>query len=261
VVVLAQGYQWEDLIEVCKSLGIETVELQHGVIYPFHAAYSYEGDSRKKENFADYVLIWGDYWKSDVEYPISKNNVISVGFPYLESKKDSYPEVAKKRQIIFISQGNIGEPLSRFAVALNEEPNLDYGILYKLHPQEQIRWKEKYPWLASSAIEVVDSKRITLHELFAESMIQVGVCSTALFEGLVYGLQTYVVDAACVELMDSLVEQGVVEKVSTPEELLKCIREHDESKPLDVEQFFRKNAVENIMSFLDNLCQHSDDVF
>lgn len=253
VVMLAQGYQWEDLIEVSKSLGIKTVELQHGIINPFHVAYSYSGISRKKETFADYLLSWGDHWKSIVEYPISKKHVVSTGFPYIEMKRSSYSMDIKKKQILFISQGLSGDRISEFAVALSKSPEIDYRIVYKLHPLERVGWKKNYPELVTSDVVVIDNLDVRLHDLFAESVIQVGVCSTALYEGLVFGLHTYLIDAPGIEIMAPLIEGGFVEKVSTPDELVKCIRECNISKQFDAEVFFKKNAVENIISFLRNL--------
>jgi len=253
IVVLAQGYYWEDMIEACRLLGIKTVELQHGVIYQYHAAYSYEGHSRRKDQFADYILLWGDYWKSSVVFPIPEERSVSVGFPYLESKRNSLSGIEKKRQILFISQGNIGVKLSEFAVAVSETISREYKIVYKLHPQEQMDWREKYPWLVSSSIEVVDPSKITLHELFAESEIQVGVCSTALFEGLAFGLRTYVLDASCVELMNPIIEKGIVKKVSSPEEFSRDINRDSNMSSFNINLVFKDHATENIISFLRGL--------
>jgi hypothetical protein len=254
VVVVGQGYNRADFLEACKSLRIKIVELQHGAIYPFHPGYSY-GTDKKIDTFVDYILLWGDYWKNDVNFPISDNNVISTGFPYLENKLRELQEIPKKKQILFISQPNISEILSEFAIALGNDPAFDYKIVYKLHPRELVGWRRGLPLLVTSNVEVADPENKTLHELFAESIIQVGVCSTALFEGLAFGLQTYMVDAQCVEVMDSLFKTGMAKKVSTPEELKKLINEDKDLEQLDLKYFFRKNSVENIVSFLGDLCQ------
>lgn len=255
VVVLAQGYLWEDMIEACKELGIKTVELQHGLIYPMHVAYSFQGDSKKKETFADYLLVWGNYWKSSVEYPIPIDRVVNVGFPYIESKKDSHTNVGRKRQALFISQGDIGDVLSKFAVALSNSPDLDFDILYKFHPLEQSGWKERYPWLAASRVHIVDTEEVTLHELFIECMVQVGVCSTALVEGLAFGLPTYILEAKCAELMQPYIDRGVMKKIASPDELIEDIRNGTGIMQFDADEFFKANAVENIVSFLNSLCR------
>ncbi|MHA2424850.1 MAG: hypothetical protein ACXAEF_08685 [Candidatus Thorarchaeota archaeon] len=249
IVIFAQSYGWEDLIEASKSLGIPTAELQHGIIGPYQPGYSFAG-KRKKDTFTDYLFSWGDYWNEVAPLPIPPENVITVGFPYINMKKESYSDISKKKQILFISQYTIGERLSRFAAELSEIPELDYDIVYKLHPQELSLWRESYPWLAESRVKVIDQPAAVLHELFAESSISVGVYSTAVYEGLAFGLRTFLVDSPGIELMSPLLESEHVNKVSTPNEMMEYIIGSKSSKKLDVEFFFKVNATENIISFL-----------
>lgn len=258
IAILVQGYNREDIIEACKLEGVPSAELQHGVIHPQHIAYSFAGESRTKEMFTDYLLLWGDHWKSGVEFPIPIENAISVGFPYLDLKRGEISTTSRKKQILFISQAIIGKVLSKFAVSLNNEIGREYSILYKLHPRECASWKERYPELAASDIQVIDNPGIRLHSLFPECSIQVGVCSTAIYEGLFFGLESYVVDAQCVETMQSLLQQGLVTKVSTPEELVGMIKDHGKSSKHDVSCFFQENSIERIKAFLDRFI-HSEN--
>ncbi|MHA2150169.1 MAG: hypothetical protein ACXACG_09715 [Candidatus Thorarchaeota archaeon] len=253
VVIFAQSYGWEDLIEASKSLGIYTAELQHGIISPFQPGYSFVGEFRKKESFTDYLFSWGEYWNSVTEMPIPLENVISVGFPYINMKKESYSNIPKKKQILFISQYTIGEQLSKFAADLSKIPELEFEIVYKLHPQELSQWRESYPWLEASNVRVIDQPEAVLHELFAESTLLVGVYSTAIYEGLAFGLQTFLVDAPGIELMTPLLESEHAKKVSSPEGLMEYIVGSKGAKALDVDFFFKSDAVANIISFLKNL--------
>jgi hypothetical protein len=255
VVVLAQGYLWEDTIEACKLLGIPSVELQHGVISPFAIAYSYEGPFRKKETFTDYLLVFGDYWKSCAQYPIPNNRVISVGFPYFENRRKEYSKIAKKKQIVFISQDTVGAVLSRVASDLSKLKDFDYNIVYKLHPQECERWREKYPWLVTSDVRVVDEPNVLLYEIFAESMIQVGVYSTALYEGLGFSLRTYIFDIPGAIYSKPLYETGLAKKVNSVEDLASCIMSDKLRDPFDLKYLFKPNSVNNIISFLNRFLQ------
>jgi hypothetical protein len=250
VVVMVQGYVREDIIEACKIQGVSCVELQHGVIHPQHLGYTFAGESRSKEMFPDHLLLWGDHWKSGVEFPIDNGHIVSVGFPYLDMKKREIAAVSEGRKILFISQGTIGSTLSRYAVALSKEIGKEYSILYKLHPRECIGWREQYPELAASDVKVLDNPGERLHGLFPYCSIQIGVCSTAIYEGLAFGLQSYLVDAPCIEIMSSLLERGLATKVSTPEELVGLIRENGRPKHNDVRYYFQENALENIKAFL-----------
>ncbi len=255
VVVLAQGYAWEDLIETCKSLGITSVELQHGMISPNDVAYSYSGENRTKETFADYLIVWGDHWKSITVWPLREDHVVSAGFPYLDDKKNSYLETVKKKQILFISQETTGRVLSRFALELSQVQDLDHEIVYKLHPRERYDWKQRYPWLIDSDVRVVEKKRAVLYDLFAESAAVVGVYSTAIIEGLAFGLPTYLVTAPGLEHMRTLLEAGVLEEVSSVEELLQHISTSEGAGLFRTDHFFKPNATVNITSFLIGLVQ------
>ena len=77
-----------------------------------------------------------------------------------------------------------------------------YQVIYKLHQGELVGWKEKFPWLDSSGITVIDHDRCNLYALLAESRIQIGVCSTALYEGMAFGCATYCLDLPGVEIME-----------------------------------------------------------
>ena len=77
IVVVVVGYGKEDLIEACRSLDIPTIELQHGVISPYHPGYSYP--DRSKKFFPDYLLTFGDYWIDAADYPLEKERILSVG--------------------------------------------------------------------------------------------------------------------------------------------------------------------------------------
>ncbi|MHA1638177.1 MAG: hypothetical protein ACTSUB_09215 [Candidatus Thorarchaeota archaeon] len=259
IVVFTQSYGREDLIEACRSLGVNTAELQHGIINPFHAGYSFKGANKTKKNYPDYVLTWGDYWNTVTELPIPPENAISVGFPYFNIKRETYSSIPKKNQILFISQYTIGEKLSKFAADLSLISELDFEIVYKLHPQELSQWRESYPWLAASRTRVIDKPEAVLHELFAESTILVGVYSTAIYEGLAFGLQTFLVDAPGVELMTPLLESKHVKKVTSPAELMEYIDRNMVANALDVEYFFKSNAIKNIISFLKKLTIDEDD--
>ena len=255
VVVVVVSYGKEDFIEACKCLRIPVVELQHGLIGPLHVGYAYQGEQRSKQTFPDYLLVFGDYWVNCTEYPIGRNRIISVGYPFLEEERKKYARTPRTRQILILSQGSIGEVLSKFALELSQTRDLDYEILYKLHPLECKGWEKKYPWLLSSNVKVIDTQEATLYELFAGSTIQVGVYSTTLYEGLTFGLQTYVLDAPGFEYMLPLLETGLVHRVSSVEELLRSINSRKSARAFDTEYFFKANAVANISSFLNGLIQ------
>jgi hypothetical protein len=246
------SYGKETFVEACKFLGIPVVELQHGVINKYHLGYSFPGTSRIKRTFPDYLFVFGDFWKQVAEYPIEKERIFSVGYPYLESEIKKYPAVKKQNQILFISQGTIGREMSRFACELSERENFPYSIAYKLHPGEYSRWRSEYPWLVKPKVRVVDNDEFPLYRLFAESKIQIGVHSTAIFEGLKYGLRTFLLDLPGVEYMDYLIEKHVATMVTSVDDLIEKLQKGKSSRiPMDF--FFKPNSLDNIIKALDEL--------
>ncbi|MHA1218456.1 MAG: hypothetical protein ACTSO5_07210 [Candidatus Heimdallarchaeaceae archaeon] len=252
LVLVVCSYGKEDFIEACKTLNIPTAELQHGVINKHHVGYSYDMRTAKKATFPDYFLSFGDYWRDVVKYPIDKDKIVSVGFPELEDKRNKLTKRKKKKQILFISQPTSGTRISKFAAELNKEKHFQYEIIYKLHPNEFASWQEDYPWLLDKGIKVIGQKDKNLYELFAESEIQIGVNSTAIFEGLGFGLKTLILDFFGIEYMEDLLESGLAKKVSSVKDLMKIIHK-DDFKKIENDHFFKSNSLMNMNSVLKEI--------
>jgi len=250
VAVIVVSYGKETFIEACQEKDIQVVELQHGIIHSGHFGYSYPG-SRTKETFPDYLFVWGDFWKESVDYPIPDDRVIPVGYPYLGQSVERYAGVPTRDQILFISQGTIGEQLSKFALRVHNHPDVEHDIAYKLHPGEYDRWKDEYPWLVDAGFEVVDEPEPPLYQLFAQSSAQVGVSSTAVYEGLCFGLETYVYDCGDSHALRSLIKQGFATEVSCNNELALTLGKDDVQ--FRREQFFEPNATKNICKEIEKI--------
>lgn len=249
VVLLVVSYDRETFVEACQRQGVPTVELQHGVVSHQHLGYAYPGE-RTKRTFPDYLLTFGEFWTDTVSFPLGEDRIYPVGYPYLESRLSEY-DTRSDDSVVFISQGTIGAGLSRFALEVAERrPDLD--IVYKLHPGEYGRWMDDYPWLVDAPFTVVGADGPELYDLFADAATQVGVYSTALYEGLCFDLDTYVVDLPGNSYMDALVARGAATRVSSPAELLDDMS-NENSVHVDTDEFFRPNALSNIEAALSEI--------
>lgn len=227
VCVLVRSYGKETFVEACRERDIPTVELQHGALSEYHFGYSFPGD-RTKAAFPDYFFAFGDHFRSLADYPIPPENVRSVGYPYLEAtleKFDSGRRSTTQREpahdcVLFLSQGTVGEQLSKLAVALSTHDSFDGEIIYKHHPREYESWTDHYPWLVDADLRVVDSDSPSLYELFDTATVQVGVYSTTLYEGLAFGLQTFLLDMDRLEFVRDIVEAGWAHVIDSPDELV-----------------------------------------
>ena len=252
-------YNMDSMIinEIAKREGIRTVELQHGNIYNSHVSYQYNTKSKIKQ-LPDEIWLLSEYWRSVVNVPLEDKYLVPVGFPYLEKQicwyKKNFQKQERVKTILFLSQGTIGKQLSEFAVDFVEHYMDDgYRVIYKLHPGEISIWKEKYVELSScEKIEVIDNRDIDLYRLFVQSDIQVGVYSTAIYEGIGFGLDTYICDLPYAEEMEKLYQDGYAEFVRNPEELMKKVRNKMASNNLNKE-FWTSDSISKIKKRIDDI--------
>jgi hypothetical protein len=233
----------ETFTEACQLEDVPVVELQHGVINRYHTGYSFPYE--EKNVFPDYFFSFGEFWSDSVDLPIPEDHVYSVGYPYLESESKRYEDVEEKDQILFISQPNIGEELSRFAVELSDCKEYKKDIVYKFHPGET----SEYPWLKRNDITCITDE-VPLYQLFAESTSQVGVNSTALYEGLQFDLSTYVLETTGHEYMQYLIENNYAALVQSTEEL---INKNETKRDIDKGYFFEDNPLQKFESAIEEV--------
>ena len=236
VLVLVVGYGHEPLIEAARERGIPVVELQHGVIYPYHLGYTFP--SAPKATFPDHLLTFGRFWVDATCYPIPRERVRSVGYPAFDAARSAF----RRRpgpEILFVSQLAVGEHLSRMAAELARGTSAP--IVYKLHPGETHGWAERYPWLREARIQVVDDPGQPVYDLFATAKAQVGVFSTALYEGLGLGVPTVVAQLPGWEAAEPLVNLGYAQAAADASELEAATR--GPAGPVDADVFFEPGGL------------------
>jgi hypothetical protein len=260
ILVISYNVVNEALCEASKKLNIPVIELQHGVLNSYHYGYSYPEAKRKKHFFVDYFFAFGSFWRDSTEFPIEKERIFCVGYPYFEKVLKKYKNVPKKDKILFISPGYpLGKAFSQFALEFSEKSLQNCEIVYKLHPGEYHDWKKNYPWLVNSNIQVIDNEAISIYQLFAESKIQVGVSSTAIYEGLMFGLRTYIINMFGIEYMEFLIESGAVKMILSVDELEESITTEKNLPEVNPDIFFKKDALNNIYEKIDELiASHTD---
>ena len=261
VIVEVVGYEVNKMIfnEVASELGIQTVELQHGPIGPGKLAYNYLGDT-KYTYMPDKLLTFSEYWKNSCSFPIGENNIIPVGYPYMEEQHHKYPrhiDDSSLPTIIVLSQPAISEELQKYILSCLDSKRrggFPYKIIYKLHPSEYSRAEEiKKSFAAYEFVEIVDNSSRSLYELFSISDIQIGVFSTAIYEGLSYNLETwlYLAEGADVEgYMGDLFKMGYASKIISVDDFYDSLeswnnKEFDRSNKAN-NPFFMNNAIDNI---------------
>jgi len=180
------------------------VELQHGAISPFHLGYSYPGRPPVADQ-PDELWCFGSYWTEVADLPADMRTAV-VGAPYLPTANEKDP-----RRVVFLSQGTVGAELLHVAEAVaKEHPDLE--VLYRLHPSERA---SDYTIPPAVRLSTTGS---TL-ELLASATYQVGVSTTALFEGMALGCRTAVANLPGHEYLEPAIAKGHAMLMTRPAEL------------------------------------------
>lgn len=199
-----------------RARGIPVAELQHGTIGPGHAAYNFS-PGRRPPSFPDYLLTFGDVFRTITPgLPLPAANVRAIGYGWLSLQQGAHPHAARSagpRRVLFISQRDIGPELAQLAAAVAARlPKGQFELAYRLHPSEAQGWRERYPSLANSSVRVEEAGNRALYAAQAEADVQVGVYSTALMEGIAFGLDTVLVSLPGHEQLAFLVEQNLARR-------------------------------------------------
>ena len=239
--VVSYSFYKRPLLALAKELGIETIEIQHGTLSPYHLGYSFPETEGELEHFPTTFYSFGDYWRTAARLPLPPERIKTYGFPHFTRQRAQFADIARRPdQVLFISQGVIGPGLADFALKVARRLP-ECRVVYKLHPGEVDGWRRKYPGLAAAAslanVEVVERSERPLYAWFAESAFQVGVFSTALYEGLAFGCRTFIVDLPGAEYMQDLIDRNIVQRVANAEDFVR-LKSGPPAQTFNSEYFF-----------------------
>jgi hypothetical protein len=248
------SYGKEAFISAAKTLSIPVIELQHGIINKIHDGYSFP-DGIRDDYFPDYLFLYGKLWKEMTFIPLERDRIIPIGNPWFELMKPAYQSAfVKKKQILFISQPTIGAELSQYAARLRSLIPEDWKILYKLHPSETCDWKDVYFDLDTDGIDVIEESNVDLYKLQTESEIQVGVYSSALYEGVVLGCRTFIIELEGWQHVLQLIEGGIATKVSDCSDIRLSVKKNSKKDTTKFEQdIFSADWQSNLKKALKNI--------
>lgn len=241
--VVVVGYAYGDAIRAAKDLGIETVEIQHGTFSRYHLGYSYPGVERSLDYFPDTFMAWGSFWADMGVLPLAQERIQFAGFAYFHHLRNQQLQVRKQdKKIIVLSQGALGARIAEFVYSLREVLK-DFEIVYKLHPGEFSRWQEyEHLVLLAEMPNVVIAKQANLYELFASARYQIGVFSTAVYEGIGFGCTTLLLDLPGVEYMADLIDNGLAQLIHGPADLQRVLSgERTENMAFDPDAVFGRD--------------------
>lgn len=253
------------VIEAAHTLGIPTVDLQHSLISHVNILYNYPKivATKKPPTISDYILTFGEFWHSEYRLPVKK---MAVGFPLFEIQENTpwkgKQNFNKKEKNILIISDMFFSKSSFIDTTITLSKQLpDYIIYYKLRPEDYQEWKLRYPkeFIERENVRVIDSDQTPLYEYFKHCSFQVGINSTAIYEGLTYGLTTFILKRGWYEEMKRLYEQNYVFLVSEPKEIAeKIIHRELPKNQFNMKEVLKPDSLQNMQYALEKILKEND---
>jgi hypothetical protein len=216
-VYVVVAYFHQHIVGAARDLGIRVVELQHGAISPFHLGYSYPGRPVVADQ-PDELWCFGSYWTDVAELPAGMKTAVA-GAPFIQPLSDAELAAKESQRVVFLSQGTIGPSLFEFAASLaSERP--EYEVVFRLHPSEHASDYAPRP-----GVRISSGPGESTLGLLASAGYQVGVATTALFEGMVLGCRTVVAQLPGHEYLQPVVDRGDAVLADSPASLAELLPE------------------------------------
>ncbi len=202
-IYLVVSYSFGALIKAAKDLKIEVIEFQHGNFSQHHFGYYFGEEKRYLDYFPNKFYVWSQYWKEHINFPIENQYIEVHKFMYLEEMKKKYKNIKKEpKQAVVLSQGVLGDKIAQ-KLYENWDYFQQFQIIYKLHPGEYSRFKSyKTLMELEKKYRIKIVKDVDLYALLAASSYQIGVFSTALYEGIEFECKTILLDLPGIEEME-----------------------------------------------------------
>ena len=248
ILIVVDGSICGHFVWAARTLSIPSIELHHGNISKCHLSYHYPYTKKESvEIFPDYLLTFGAFWNTAADFPIYSGNIKAIGFHHFNYLRSKFKNLRKRnKQILFISQRSIGKRLWPVALTLSDKLP-DYSVIFKLHPNQYVDWQKEFSLLSNplpSNMTITTGEEPGLYQLLAESCCQVGVFSTALYEGLGFGLKTIIMKLPGWQYMKPVINSTNIKIASNVEQLADYIKTK-ECSTIDSEKFFKSGALEN----------------
>tara|TARA_B100000579_G_scaffold434845_1_gene456671 strand:- start:244 stop:1662 length:1419 start_codon:yes stop_codon:yes gene_type:complete len=257
IIYCDNGYMKGIADEASKN-NIIKIDHQHSLISYLNVLYNYKSSSINciTSTIPDYIFTFGDYWLDKIN---TMSKPITVGFPYFDHKYKKLiasKSIEKSKSIIIISMltGNSKSILIDYAIALSMRLP-DWTIYYKLRNYEFKSWKETYPKeILRENIIMVDSNVPELYDIFSKCSYQIGINSTAIYEGIAFGLSTILIKTGWYQEAEPLYLNNKAFLVDNYEEAYQIIIKNKTiDEPVDKNSIFAENSIHNTVNALKNI--------
>lgn len=223
-------YHIEYLIAVLGEMGVQVVEIQHGLISPRDIYYVYDkefGPALRNAFFPDYITVYGPYWKRILlkGSEFSPGQIIVAGNYRPWKLHTPVPFHQRKPIILVCSQKEMETAyvpiVDWISAAVAGDPN--WSVVLKLHPQEQKRHiYESRSW---PKVRIAGPHE-RIDDLLDEVSVQLTIYSTTLYDALGRNVVNFSVqDAQSADYASDMVQEKVAFPIRIGEDILARYRE------------------------------------
>ncbi len=238
-------------INAAKSLGIPTVDIQHGKQGIYHLMYTHwsqipEGGYRM---LPDFFWNWGENSKINIQKgrnSLDYHQPIALGNHWLinwKKTRDIKPSLTYEKLldaystiVLFSLQQDMENPIPDFVLKVIEETQHSVLWLFRLHPAQKIgnaKVREMLGNLKVNNIEIKESSALPLYQIIEHIDIHLTNWSSVCIEALGFGVKSIIVHANGYDLYEELIK---------------------------VEQFFFANDSNSLQSAMDKILADTGEV-
>lgn len=196
-------------IEAAKSLGIWTIDYQHGINSRYHLGYGYphvHPEKRKIPYFPNEFWSWGDIWVDPDWFPGACCQVR----PYGHQQRDEIPKTVshydeRPERTLLVATSWAMQTYFRTVTDRIATDHPDWTIRLKIHPREDV---SDYAELTQRHANVeILAGSVNILEAAEGVRYVLSICSSSLFDVLLKGCRIAVLKAPAVEYAEDFVNQ------------------------------------------------------
>lgn len=248
------------ILNILKEKNIPSIEMQHG-FFTEDEPIEKKGDVHNHwDCIPEYLFAYGKLQTEVSNLAYEKDKIKYIGNLFLEKKvkeniTSDISEDIPGKYILVISQSTMGNYISNIIANLADELlDTEYSIVYKYHPNEVSR---EYKCLDKSNIIQIRDNSEEIYKYQRNAIAQIGVSSTAIFEGLSFDLPTIILknpeNFIGVEKILRKFKRGIY-FVEDEKQICKYLKAGLE-KPIkeDICSLWQQNSTDNLKREIENI--------
>jgi hypothetical protein len=243
---------------IAKRMGMETVDLQHGVLSK-HSPYIYPGVDPDLDNpLPGHVFVFGEHFKDVLcaNGGYRNGNVPVTGNPHLRFKSEMDKKQTdvqrfknKEGATILVTTQYLTEDYVVPVVKSLSKMNKDNLFLIKTHPAEKNEVYEKY--FEGRDNIIVLPKKYDIFDAFSIADVHLTCWSTCAYEAILFGVRTILIPTRSSSDLADLIENDIAQIGDSVEDMDKMISSKSKLKKDQIEAYYASvNPYKTIIEFV-----------